>query len=53
MDLAVTVGAVIVGGAALVILVLLPNREASPKPEIPPEHEQVPNEELPQGSGGH
>ena len=46
MDLAVTVGAIVVGGAALVVLVLLPNRAASPEPDVPSLHGQRPHEEA-------
>jgi EmrB/QacA subfamily drug resistance transporter len=37
LDLAVTVGAVVVGAAGLVVLVVLPNRSAKPQPDHPRE----------------
>jgi len=51
MGLAVTVGAVVVGSAAIGVLVMLPNRAAPTPPQADPGRAEAPGEAVPQGTG--
>ncbi len=51
MSVAVTVGAVVVGSAAIGVLVMLPNRAAPAPPEATPGRVEAPDEAVPQGIG--